>query len=221
MVLSVELYCGITLALNKGVTMTKRDRAEYYKQYYQENKDSIKPKQKEMAKIWRAKNKEELSEKGKRYYEENKDRILERTGKNSYEKYHQDPASAMQKQQEWKRNNIERYLIQSAKARAKKYGLPFEISHTDVVVPPRCPYLDIELSPFSGWSTPSLDKIVPELGYVKGNIQVISTLANTMKNQASIEQLLTFANSIIRLHSSHIETEKDNHERSRTILGGD
>jgi hypothetical protein len=208
-VLSAELYCGITLALNKGVTMTKRDRAEYYKQYYQKNKDSIKPKQQEMSKIWRAKNKEELSEKGKKYYAENKDRILERTGKNSYEKYHQDPSAAMQKQQEWKRNNIERYLVQSARARAKKQGVPFEITHTDIVVPPRCPYLDIELSPFSGWSTPSLDKIVPELGYVKGNIQVISTLANTMKNQASIEQLLTFAHSVIRLHESQTEVEQD------------
>jgi hypothetical protein len=54
-----------------------------------------------------------------------------------------------------------------------------------------------------------LDKIVPELGYVKGNVQVISTLANTMKNQASIEQLLTFAHSVIRLHEFQTEVEQD------------
>lgn len=189
--------------------MAKRERSEYYKQYYEKNKDSIKLKQKELGKLWRASHKEELRDKSRKYYIENKDRILERTGKNSYDKYHHDPSLAVQKQQEWKRNNMERYLVQSARARAKKYGIPFEITHVDLVVPLRCPYLDIELSPFSGWSTPSLDKIIPELGYVKGNVQVISTLANTMKNQASIDQLLTFAHAVIRLHSPRIEAEQE------------
>jgi hypothetical protein len=41
-----------------------------------------------------------------------------------------------------------------------------------------------------------LDKIIPELGYVKGNVRIISTLANTMKSNATKDQLLTFAKNI-------------------------
>lgn len=37
--------------------------------------------------------------------------------------------------------------------------------------------------------SPSLDRIKPELGYVKGNIRVISFKANSIKNDASIEEL--------------------------------
>ena len=41
-----------------------------------------------------------------------------------------------------------------------------------------------------------MDKIIPELGYVKGNVRIISTLANTMKSNATKDQLLTFAKNI-------------------------
>jgi len=48
---------------------------------------------------------------------------------------------------------------------------------------------------FSKWS-PSIDKVDPKLGYVPGNIQVISMLANCMKRDATREQLHMFADWI-------------------------
>jgi hypothetical protein len=38
-----------------------------------------------------------------------------------------------------------------------------------------------------------LDRLIPELGYVKGNIAVVSTRANTLKRDATPEELMKVA----------------------------
>lgn len=179
----------------------KRERNEYYKQYYQENKEKKLARDKVRGKEYREENKETLNQKSKEYYEQNKERLKEHNKQKRLEKYRSNPEQDMAKQKEWKINNIERYLVQSARNRAKKYSLPFDITHEDVVVPEFCPYLGIKLMPFSDWSSPSLDKIVPELGYVKGNIQVISTKANTMKNNATQDELVRFAQAVLKMNT--------------------
>ena len=45
--------------------------------------------------------------------------------------------------------------------------------------------------------TPSLDKINPKKGYIKGNVCIISMKANVMKNNATREELENFAANII------------------------
>lgn len=42
-------------------------------------------------------------------------------------------------------------------------------------------------------NSPSLDAILPELGHMRGNVQVISHLANRMKSDANLEELLNFS----------------------------
>jgi len=44
--------------------------------------------------------------------------------------------------------------------------------------------------------SPTLDRIDPNKGYVKGNIQVLSHLANMMKSNATAEELHLFADWI-------------------------
>lgn len=83
------------------------------------------------------------------------------------------------------------------KSRAKKSGIPFSISREDIIIPARCPVLGIEIITHTGskgyrYNSASLDRIIPELGYVPGNIQVISAKANLMKNDATSEELLAF-----------------------------
>lgn len=41
--------------------------------------------------------------------------------------------------------------------------------------------------------SPSIDKVIPELGYVRGNVWVISNKANRIKNNATLEELKLFS----------------------------
>lgn len=100
-------------------------------------------------------------------------------------------------------NNPQKRLLWAARKRAKEQNLPCTIEESDIIIPEYCPYLGIKLITRSARGDPrthvcSLDKIIPELGYVKGNIEVISHLANSMKSNATEEQLLAFASEINR-----------------------
>lgn len=101
---------------------------------------------------------------------------------------------------------IERRLFNAAKIRAKYKGIEFNISVEDIVIPNNCPYFNVPLTRiFDNGRTdfnPSLDRIENSKGYVKGNVQVISNLANSMKRNASIEQLIEFAKNILRIHDA-------------------
>jgi hypothetical protein len=92
-------------------------------------------------------------------------------------------------------------VLAGAKARAKAKGIPFELESSDVVIPNVCPVLGIPL--FWGSkltnNTPSIDRVVPEKGYVKGNCVVISMKANRLKNNASREEL----EAILKYLSGH------------------
>lgn len=88
------------------------------------------------------------------------------------------------------------YLLQRLKSKAKQINVPFNLTLADVNVPDTCPVLGIPLSfgkasDDNGWrdNSPSVDRIIPTLGYVKGNVIVISYRANRIKNDASVEEL--------------------------------
>lgn len=96
--------------------------------------------------------------------------------------------------------NIKQALYNRAKARAIKWDLEFNITLEDIIIPETCPLLNIPIFPGKKgdyFNTPSLDRINNDLGYIKGNVAVISMLANSMKNSASIELLKTFSSNII------------------------
>lgn len=89
-----------------------------------------------------------------------------------------------------------------AKSRAVKSGVAFDIEVSDIIIPELCPILRIPLIVFKGRSggehnSPALDRVDNTLGYVKGNVQVISHLANCMKSSASPEELIKFANWVL------------------------
>ena len=99
---------------------------------------------------------------------------------------------------------MRKLLLKEAKRRAKKKNVSFEISVNDIDIPEFCPILGILLRPGRGYirhGSPTLDRIIPELGYVKGNVQVISNRANLLKNNASLQELLAV--------TAHVQQVKD------------
>lgn len=115
-----------------------------------------------------------------------------------------------EKRKECKRSYLIKNYIKSkwlnAKHRAEREGLEFNIREEDIAVPDVCPLLEIPLeigTKYNYDSSPSLDRIDGSKGYIKGNVWVISNKANTMKNNASSEELLTFCKNILKIYSNN------------------
>lgn len=91
------------------------------------------------------------------------------------------------------------HMLKGAYNRAVKEGLPFNLELSDIAIPEFCPVFGVRLNTKAGQdreSAPSLDKIIPELGYVKGNIRVISGRANRIKNDGTWQEHLAIAEYI-------------------------
>jgi len=96
--------------------------------------------------------------------------------------------------------SVEYRMLTRAKSRAKQKNIPFNLTLEDIEVPETCPLLGIpiEIQPKKGYhpNSPSLDKIIPEKGYIKGNVWVISNRANTLKNDATLQELKTLVENL-------------------------
>ena len=83
-------------------------------------------------------------------------------------------------------------LLNWAARRVKISGLPYTLTVDDFEIPEFCPVLGLPLKVGKGKLhdfSPTLDRRVPELGYVKGNVDVISYKANRMRNNATLGEL--------------------------------
>lgn len=104
---------------------------------------------------------------------------------------------------DWDRKNPDRILLATAKHRARKKQIPFDLTVDDIFIPDICPILGIKLvrrlgqGYGAGPSSPSLDRIDTNKGYTKDNVHVISYKANAMKSNATAEELKLFATWII------------------------
>lgn len=106
----------------------------------------------------------------------------------------------------WRHDNPHKQLLILARNRARRLDVPFNLTADDVVIPDLCPVLGIKIICSIGGprrkgflpESPSIDRIVPELGYVKGNVSVISMRANRLKNDATLEEIESIAAYIRR-----------------------
>lgn len=83
-------------------------------------------------------------------------------------------------------------LLRKARRRAAREGREFNITREDLRMPTQCPVLGIPIrfdraSPYANRA--SLDRTNNALGYVKGNVNIISFRANTLKASATISEV--------------------------------
>ncbi len=85
--------------------------------------------------------------------------------------------------------------VGGARARSKEQDVPFSITNEYIlsITSDTCPVLGTKFIFIGGSSiskhSPSIDKIIPALGYVEGNVAVISARANMIKSNASYEEV--------------------------------
>lgn len=113
------------------------------------------------------------------------------------------------------RINMNQYSIdprirmwRSSKANASLKGREHTIRYDQIKLPKKCVYLGVLLDyahpdDREGYINPNmatLDRVDSSKGYIPGNVQVISHLANRMKNNATVDELVKFAKNVLKLH---------------------
>lgn len=161
-------------------------------EYYYRNQD----KEKERRDTWREENPELFQESqkksGAKYYQNNKEKVNQRCSQTRAA----DPCVR---------------ILNSSYGNAKKRGLEhnLKIKYIREIYPKdnKCPILGIELtnilqtqSDSKVGSNPSIDRIDSSLGYVEGNVWVISWQANKMKSDATKDELLAFAKGVLKVY---------------------
>ena len=78
-------------------------------------------------------------------------------------------------------------------------GIVSNLTLQDIEIPKFCPILGIRIKYKGGDASPSVDRITPQFGYIKGNVQVISMRANRIKNDATPDELRKVADYMQRI----------------------
>ena len=100
-------------------------------------------------------------------------------------------ATSKKRAKRYREKNPLKKRLSTARHVCKTKGIPYdEAAYAEIWEsrPTRCPVLGIEFWTGGGRRTDDsaeMDRIIPELGYVRGNMQVISARANRIKNDGT------------------------------------
>lgn len=80
--------------------------------------------------------------------------------------------------------------IAELRCRARRIGVPFDLVESDLVLPKICPIFGTPLVIGGARNdAPSVDRIIPTKGYVRGNIVVVSNRANSLKRESTLAEM--------------------------------
>lgn len=128
----------------------------------------------------------------KLHYQDNRDKYLER-GK-AYRAANKERLAEYDRQQ--RIDSPVKTLLSSAYQRALKKNIPFSITEEDVFIPHECPILKVPFEYGTAYAM-SIDRRDNTKGYVPGNVWVISRKANSMKSDATPDELRKFAQWVV------------------------
>lgn len=192
-------YCTKKTCENKGIPLPL---SEFPKDSNKPDGLSLWCKQcrSKSARRWQERNREKHCAADKRYRELNPEKTRDRkkrwinknierhrTYGREFKRRHAEKIKALERAKKaadpygyWVKKNIS-----GCKARAKRKGVPFSMTREDLLpLPEFCCVFGIKLDYLSGTekrSWASIDRIDPKLGYVSGNIRIISRAANMAK----------------------------------------
>lgn len=188
----------IKLVSNPQTKTCKRCELELSIEDFRLRKDNGKPRgscrecEREMSRIRNERFKKNNPHKQKEYNEK-RDKEKQKGYNKQYYKDNPDRfnRNAKEVRRAYYLRHPERTMLSQARTRAQRNGLPFDLEERDIHIPKVCPVLKIALIAGEGSmhdGSPTLDRKIPDLGYVKGNVAVISNKANRLKsNGTSLE----------------------------------
>jgi hypothetical protein len=95
---------------------------------------------------------------------------------------------------QWYINNRMKSYLGVVRDRARKENVRFDLTVDDLIAPEYCPILGVKIEPYERGknarsnNSPSIDRIVPIKGYVRGNVSVVSFRANRLKSNGSLDE---------------------------------
>jgi len=146
------------------------------------------------------KNRDKYLLKAKQWALDNPDRVKEISRKWQLD----NPDRFKQHQLKYRKSNPKKFMVSHARRRALKVGREFTITWEDLPdIPQYCPLLGIEINVWAELShRPSIDRIDSSLGYIPGNVQIISQRANMLKNNATGIELLCLAVNLLEMEGN-------------------
>ena len=101
----------------------------------------------------------------------------------------------------YRNKDISKRILQNINHRARTRGIDFNLTVDDISVPELCPYLKVPFIQGTKGNyqyTYSIDRIDNSKGYVPNNVEIVTMKANSMKNNATNEELIAFSLEIIK-----------------------
>ena len=133
---------------------------------------------------------------GKRRTRNNNCLVCERDLQNIW--YKENPEKRRQHNWNKRENDPKGWIINSVRGRAKSHNIKFSITRDDFEIPDKCPccgrgiFFAIDRGK-PNYNSPSLDRLDSNRGYIQGNVNVICWRCNTIKSNASVDELRTIA----------------------------
>ena len=163
------------------------DRQEYQRQWREQNREKLRQQRIERY----ARNKERERARQRAYYAENNERLRAKVREYQAGRREETKAAKAAWVKKDRARNPLRHILRTARARAAATGMEFSITEADLRMPECCPVFG---TPFADYDSggrinrPSIDRIDNSLGYVPGNVRIISLRANVIKRDMTREE---------------------------------